>query len=53
MSNLVLLGDSIFDNHAYVHGDPAVIDHVRRGLPIGWQATLLARDGAMTLTRTP
>ncbi|HEX7375492.1 MAG TPA: SGNH/GDSL hydrolase family protein [Pirellulales bacterium] len=48
MSNLVLLGDSIFDNHAYVHGGPAVIDHVRRGLPIGWQATLLARDGAMT-----
>jgi hypothetical protein len=48
MNNVVLLGDSIFDNHAYVHAGPAVIDHVRRGLPTGWQATLLARDGAMT-----
>lgn len=48
MNHLVLLGDSIFDNHAYVHGGPAVIEHVRRGLPSGWQATLLARDGTMT-----
>lgn len=48
MNHLVLLGDSIFDNHAYVHGGPSVIDHVQRGLPSGWQATLLARDGTMT-----
>ncbi len=45
MSHLILLGDSIFDNAAYVHGRPAVIDQVRNRLPPGWQATLLARDG--------
>ncbi|HJT34674.1 MAG TPA: SGNH/GDSL hydrolase family protein [Pirellulales bacterium] len=43
-----MLGDSIFDNHAYVHGGRAVIEHVRSSLPSGWQATLLARDGTMT-----
>lgn len=48
MNHVVLLGDSIFDNHAYVNGGPAVIDHLRRALPNDWQATLLARDGAMT-----
>lgn len=45
--HLVLLGDSIFDNHAYVPDGPAVIDHVRCLLPEGWQATLVARDGDM------
>jgi len=29
MTHLVLLGDSIFDNAAYVAGAPAVIDQVR------------------------
>ena len=48
MNHIILLGDSIFDNHAYVPYGAAVIDHVRRGLPDGWQGTLLARDGAMT-----
>lgn len=49
MSNhhLVLLGDSIFDNHAYVPNGPAVIDHVRSLLPESQQATLVARDGDM------
>jgi hypothetical protein len=45
MAHVVLLGDSIFDNAAYVSGAPAVIDQVRGGLPPGWSATLLARDG--------
>ena len=46
--HLVLLGDSIFDNAAYVPGGrPAVIDQVRSRLPEGWSATLLARDGSV------
>jgi hypothetical protein len=45
MGHLVLLGDSILDNAAYVPGCPAVIDQVRSGLPAGWKATLRARDG--------
>jgi hypothetical protein len=46
--HVVLLGDSIFDNAAYVGRDPAVIDQVRDALPAGWSATLLARDGSVT-----
>jgi len=49
MGHVVLLGDSIFDNAAYVHGAPAVIEQLRRRLPDGWQATLLAIDGDLTL----
>jgi len=45
MNHLVLLGDSIFDNRAYVAGGPAVIDQVRRTVPAGWKASLLAVDG--------
>ena len=45
MPHLVLLGDSIFDNAAYVPGQPAVIDQVREALGTKWQATLLAIDG--------
>lgn len=46
--HLVLLGDSILDNASYVNeGQPAVIDQVRRRLPGGWSATLLARDGCV------
>jgi hypothetical protein len=47
VSHVVLLGDSIFDNERYVPGGPAVIDQLRRCLPDGWRATLLARDGAV------
>lgn len=43
--HVVLLGDSIFDNAAYVPEGPAVIDHLKRVLPIDWKATLVARDG--------
>src|SRR5688572_18095379 len=47
MSHIVLLGDSIFDNAAYVDGGPAVITQVRERLPQGGQATLLAVDGSV------
>jgi lysophospholipase L1-like esterase len=45
--HIVLLGDSIFDNGPYTAGGPAVIDHLRAGLPPGQAATLLAVDGHM------
>ena len=45
MNHLVLLGDSIFDNRAYVAGGPAVIDQVKKTVPAGWKASLLAVDG--------
>lgn len=45
MGHVYLLGDSIFDNAAYVGTQPAVIEHLRRALPSGWAATLLAVDG--------
>src|SRR4051812_19489670 len=48
MSHVVLLGDSIFDNAAYVPGGPSGIEHLRRMLPSPWKATLLALDGAKT-----
>ncbi|RUL86743.1 SGNH/GDSL hydrolase family protein [Tautonia sociabilis] len=47
MGHVVLLGDSIFDNAAYVTGGPSVIEHLRRSLPTGWEATLAAVDGAV------
>ena len=45
MNHLVLLGDSIFDNAAYVANGPSVIQQVNSQLPGDWQATLLAVDG--------
>ena len=48
MKHIVLLGDSIFDNAAYVDGGPDVIKHLRSILPKDWQATLLAVDGSVT-----
>ena len=48
MSHIVLLGDSIFDNAVYVNGGPDVIAHLRKILPSGWEATLLAVDGSVT-----
>jgi hypothetical protein len=47
MTHIVLLGDSIFDNRAYVAPGPDVIEQVRADLP-DWRATLLAVDGATT-----
>jgi hypothetical protein len=45
MPHLVLLGDSIFDNAAYVPGRPAVIEQLQAALPSNWKTTLLAVDG--------
>jgi hypothetical protein len=45
--HVVLLGDSIFDNAAYVAGGPDVITQLSPMLPAGWSATLLAVDGAV------
>lgn len=47
MPHVVLLGDSIFDNASYVAGGADVITQLRRILPAGWKATLLAVDGAI------
>jgi lysophospholipase L1-like esterase len=48
MPHVVLLGDSIFDNAAYTAGGPDVVSQVRKLLPGGWTATLLAVDGHRT-----
>ncbi|WP_152053258.1 SGNH/GDSL hydrolase family protein [Tautonia marina] len=48
MPHVVLLGDSIFDNAAYVPGGPSVLDHLRKHLLPSWRATLLAVDGSVT-----
>jgi lysophospholipase L1-like esterase len=48
VSHIVLLGDSIFDNAAYVTvGAPDVVRQVRQRLPYGSKATLAAIDGSM------
>jgi len=48
MNHAVLLGDSIFDNAAYVPGELPVIEQLRKNLPDGWKATLFAVDGDVT-----
>jgi len=48
MKHIVLLGDSIFDNAAYVSSGLDVLKHLRSLLPQDWQATLLAVDGSIT-----
>lgn len=48
MTHILLLGDSIFDNAAYVGGGPDVVRQLRDRLPAGWRATLQAVDGAVT-----
>jgi hypothetical protein len=48
MNHVVLLGDSIFDNAAYVGGAPDVVRQVRQRLPHGSKATLRAVDGSTT-----
>ncbi|HEX8637230.1 MAG TPA: hypothetical protein VF692_04130, partial [Pyrinomonadaceae bacterium] len=47
MTHIVLLGDSIFDNKAYIGGEPDVIAHLRSMIPPGWTATLNAVDGSL------
>ena len=46
--HLVLLGDSILANGAYVGNGPDVTEQVKRRLPAGAWATLGAVDGALT-----
>ncbi|MGH7908257.1 MAG: SGNH/GDSL hydrolase family protein [Thermodesulfobacteriota bacterium] len=47
--HIILLGDSILDNGAYVQsGEPGVIEQLKHKLPEGWQATLRAVDGSIT-----
>jgi hypothetical protein len=48
MNHIVLLGDSIFDNAAYVNGGPDVIRQLKSILPRDWQASLLAVVGSVT-----
>jgi hypothetical protein len=48
MNHVVLLGDSVFDNAAYVAGGPDVVKQLRNMLPSGWKATLGAVDGSVT-----
>src|SRR5690349_21542881 len=49
MGHFVLLGDSIFDNGAYVRpGEPDVVRQLRARLPAGAAASLRAVDGATT-----
>lgn len=47
--HLILLGDSIFDNAAYVPDGMPVIQHLRQIIPENWLATLLAIDGDVTV----
>jgi lysophospholipase L1-like esterase len=47
MNHIVLLGDSIFDNAAYIAGGPDVVRQLQAILPSGWRATLNAVDGAV------
>ena len=47
MPRIVLLGDSIFDNAAYVRGGPDVAAQLAAVLPAGWGAALVAVDGAV------
>jgi lysophospholipase L1-like esterase len=48
MPHVILLGDSIFDNAAYTAGGPDVVSQLRKLLPSGWSASLLAVDGHRT-----
>jgi lysophospholipase L1-like esterase len=47
MNHVVLIGDSVFDNGAYVAGGPDLVRQLRNVLPGNWRATLNAVDGAV------
>jgi hypothetical protein len=47
MKHIVLLGDSVFDNAAYVGRDPDIRRQLQDLVAHGWRATLNARDGAV------
>jgi hypothetical protein len=46
MGHIILAGDSIFDNKAYVNG-PDVVTQLQTKLPAGWKTTLKAIDGSV------
>ncbi|WP_435417378.1 GDSL-type esterase/lipase family protein [Parerythrobacter aurantius] len=48
MRHVVLCGDSIFDNAAYVEGGPDVAQQLRGTLDSGDKVTLLAVDGSIS-----
>ena len=49
MRHVILLGDSVFDNGAYVRpGEPDVVRQLKARLPAGDRASLRAVDGATT-----
>lgn len=48
MRHVVLLGDSVFDNGAYIHGEPDVAAHLRCLLPTDSSVSLCAVDGSTT-----
>jgi hypothetical protein len=52
VKHVVLLGDSIFDNAAYVRGGEPVIEQLRSTLNPDGRASLLAVDGAITASVT-
>lgn len=45
MKHIVLLGDSLFDNKAYVGNEPDVITHLQDKISANWKTTLKAVDG--------
>jgi hypothetical protein len=47
LEQIILLGDSIFDNSHYTEGEPDVISHLRSRIPQEWKATLCAVDGSV------
>ena len=46
MKTFVLVGDSVFDNIAYVERNATVVDHLRHLLPKPWNPIMAACDGA-------
>jgi hypothetical protein len=47
MKHIVLVGDSVFDNAAYVNRGLDVISHLHQQMPGDWEATLKAVDGSV------
>ncbi len=47
MKHVALLGDSVFDNGAYVGREPDVVTQLRQRLSAGWRTTLAAIDGGV------
>ncbi len=44
-SSVILLGDSIFDNAAYVPGEPCVTEQLQELVPADVNVRMLAVDG--------